>query len=71
MPQLPHKVPSRLIIYAKDVQNITGRRPRTARRLLEKIRIYYKKPPGSFITIKEFSEYTGIGVEEIRPFLVG
>ena len=71
MPQLPHKVPSRLIIYAKDIQNITGRRPRTARRLLAQIRHRYKKTAGSFVTIKEFSEFTGIPEEEIQPYLFG
>jgi hypothetical protein len=71
MPLLTHKVPLRLVIYAKDIQNITGRKPCTARRLLAQIRLHYKKPAGAFITIKEFSEYTGIGEEELRPYLPG
>jgi hypothetical protein len=32
------KIPLRLVIYPKDVENITGRRDRTARKLLQKIR---------------------------------
>jgi hypothetical protein len=60
IPDLPQKIPSRIAIYAKDVQNITGRKPRTARRILSQIRLRYNKLPSDYVTVKEFCAFTGI-----------
>lgn len=62
-------LPTRLVIYPKDVENITGRRGRTTRRLLQKIRDALGKQPHEFITIQEFSLFTGINEELIKDFL--
>lgn len=69
MPDLPQKIPSRIAIYAKDVQNITGRKPRTARRILSQIRRRYNKLPNEFVTAKEFCAFTGIKEDEVLPYL--
>ena len=69
MPLLPQIIPKRIVIYAKDVSNITGRRPRTARKLLAQIREKYKKKEGEFITIFEFCEFTGLKEENVKSFL--
>ncbi len=63
-------IPNRIVIYAKDVMNITGRKERAARHLLAQIRKKYKKKKGSFITTKEFCEFTGIEEELIRSFMI-
>lgn len=63
-------IPHRIIIYAKDVQNITGRRPRTCYTILEKIRKYYNKRKDAPVTIKEFSEFMTISEELIKDFLI-
>ncbi|CAN5619126.1 hypothetical protein BH10BAC3_BH10BAC3_31940 [soil metagenome] len=70
MPQLPQKIPPRIAIYAKDVQNITGRKPRTARRILSQIRRRYNKLPNEFVTVKEFCAFTGFKEEEIQRYLL-
>ena len=62
-------VPNRIVIYAKDVINITGRKERTARKLLAQIRKKYQKKQEEFITVYEFCEYTGIKEERVLPFL--
>ena len=62
-------MPSRITIYTKDVMNITGRRERTARKLLAKIRKHYNKPKGTFISAEEFCLYTGLKEEKIIVFL--
>jgi hypothetical protein len=36
-------IPNRIVIYAKDIKNITGRKERAARKLIAKIRKKYKK----------------------------
>jgi len=70
MPTLPQKIPPRIVIYAKDIQNITGRRERTARRILSQIRTHYRKKPNEFVTVKEFCEFTGIEVTEVSKYLL-
>lgn len=62
-------IPLRVVIYTRDVENITGLRDRTARQLMQKIRNALGKSKDEFITIKEFSLFTGIDEELIKDFL--
>ena len=62
-------IPTRVVLYPKDVENITGRRGSTARRLIQKIREALGKSKDEFITIKEFSYFTGIEEDLIKDFL--
>jgi hypothetical protein len=50
----------RACIYPKDIQRITGRSERYGRKLLNDIKCFLDKEPHQFITINEFSEYSGI-----------
>lgn len=59
----------RTVIYAKDVSNMTGLSPRSAWNLLSKIKKKYRKKKGQFVTVKEYSEFTGIDEESIMPYL--
>ena len=63
------KDPARIIIYAKDIERITGRRPRTCYTILQKIRIYYNKKKNDFVTAKEFCAFLNIDEELIKDFL--
>ena len=69
MNTLPNRIPPRVVLYPKDVENITGRRGRTARKLLQKIREALGKSKDEFITIKEFCLFTGIEEELVKDFL--
>lgn len=62
-------LPTRIVIYPKDVENITGRRGRTTRKLLQKIREALGKKPHEFVTIKEFCLFTGISEDLVKDFL--
>jgi hypothetical protein len=62
-------VPTRVVIYVKDVSNITGLGPRAARKLLSKIRKQLNKPRAAFITIEEFASFTGIKEDLVRSSL--
>ena len=62
-------VPHRVVIYAKDVCNITGLRPRAARKLLRLLRQKLGKEPTAFITVQDFSGFTGIAAEVVQTFL--
>jgi len=66
---MQEKIPVRIVIYAKDVMNITGRKERTAWKMLAQIRKKYKKQKGQFITVEEFCNYTGINEEKVKDFL--
>jgi len=63
-------VPKRIIIYPKDVQNITGKKDKTARRLINKIKQQLCKPEDGLVTVKEFCQFTGIAEVEVQRFLI-
>jgi hypothetical protein len=63
-------LPNRIVVYAKDIMNITGRRERAARKLLASIRRRYKKRRGTFVSIEEFCTYTGLKAEHVSAFLI-
>jgi hypothetical protein len=67
---MQQKIPTRICIYAKDVINLTGRKPRAAWKLLARIKRKYNKGKGQFITIREFAEFTGISMEDVQNGLV-
>ena len=69
MANQPFKVPDRVTMFTRDVQNITGVKERTARQLLQRIREANNKRIGEYVTIVEFCEYTGIDESLVRDFL--
>jgi hypothetical protein len=60
---------TRLCIYPKDVQRITGKSERYGRMLLQKIKSYYRKEEHQFITVEEFCQYTGIKKEDAIQYI--
>ena len=70
MPVMTHKMPRRIVIYAKDVENMTGRKSRASRMLLQRIREKLGKERDAFVTVKEFCLFTGIAEEEVVKFLL-
>jgi hypothetical protein len=64
------KIPPRIIIYTRDIENITGRKRRTAHAIMQKIKAYFGKEDCSFITISEFCYFMKIEEELVREFLV-
>ncbi|HEV7332734.1 MAG TPA: hypothetical protein VGN63_16970 [Flavisolibacter sp.] len=65
-----HPIPNRVVIYPKDVCNITGLRKRAAGKLLAAIRQKLGKHPSAFVTVQEFAAHTGISEETLTIFLV-
>ncbi len=60
----------RVVVYPKDVQRITGRSERFGRQLIREIKEKLNKRPNQFVTVTEFSEHSGIGIEEVKKGLV-
>lgn len=59
----------RVCVYPKDVQRITGKSERYGRMLLKKIKTKLSKEEHQFISIEEFSQYTGLKIEVIRSYI--
>ncbi|MEI3800373.1 hypothetical protein SAMN05660461_5317 [Chitinophaga ginsengisegetis] len=70
MPNSQGLIPKRMVIYARDIENITGRSERTARLMLQRIRETFGKNQGQFISVSEFCQYTGLKEEEVNRFLL-
>lgn len=59
----------RCVIYPKDIQVITGRSERYCHSLIKKIKKYYGKGEHQFITQEEFSDFSGIPVEQVSKYI--
>jgi hypothetical protein len=62
--------PIRACIYPKDIMRMTGKSERYARKILNQIKKELKKDVHQFITVAEFSAYTGIDVSTIEKYLI-
>lgn len=60
---------TRIVIYPKDVQAITGKADRAARRMLQCIRKENGKGPTDLVSLEEFCRYTGLREEEVQELL--
>lgn len=60
----------RVCIYPKDIMRITGKSERYSRRLLARIKKQLNKSSHQFLTLDEFSEFTGIDISTIEQNLV-
>ena len=62
-------LPTRVCIYPKDIQRITGKSERYGRILINIIRKAYSKKSHQFVTVQEFCAYSGIGEELVKQQL--
>ncbi len=60
----------RAVIYPKDIQRITGRSERFGRQIIKEIKEKLNKTSHQFVTLAEFSDYTGISLEDVKNGLV-
>ncbi|MGN7720243.1 hypothetical protein [Chitinophaga sp. 22620] len=63
------KLSRKVVITTKDVQLILGKSARSARDLLQKVKMALDKKPGQYVTVAEFCEFVGITEAEVREFL--
>jgi hypothetical protein len=52
-----------------EVAQIIGKTHRTAQRLIRKIRHHEGKTRQHYVTVRDFSNYTGIPEEEVRKLM--
>ncbi|WP_316928492.1 hypothetical protein [Kaistella palustris] len=60
---------TRLCIYPKDIQRITGKSERYSRSLLQSIKKTLQKPDHQVVTVEEFALYMGIPYEAVQQFI--
>ncbi len=58
-------------MYPKDVQRIMGKTYTQARLYLIKIKKHLNKQDHQFVSVKEFSDYSGLPLEEVERCIVG
>lgn len=60
---------TRLCIYPKDIQRITGKSERYSRNLLHSIKKSLQKTDHQVLTVEEFALYMGIPYEAVQHFI--
>ena len=61
---------TRLIIYPKDIQRITGKSERWSRMLMQKVMEKFKKEEHQAVSVEEFCIYFGLKMEQVLPLLI-
>jgi hypothetical protein len=67
---MSNKIPNRVVVYPKDVQNITGLKESTCRKIISELKKKLGKSKNEFITIDEFCESKGIDKNIVLTFLI-
>lgn len=62
---------TRACLYISDIQRITGKSYRTARKLNATIKKQLNKERHQFISVEDFCAYTGLSQQEVIPFIRG
>lgn len=60
---------TRIIIYPKDVQRITGKSERYGRKILNKIKAKLGKEKHQLVSLTELCEHLGISEIEVAKYL--
>jgi hypothetical protein len=61
--------PTRLVLYAKDLMQITGKSRTAVWRIQKMIRERSGKKDCSFVTVEDFCEFTGLSEEKVRALI--
>jgi hypothetical protein len=61
---------TRVVVYPKDVSRITGKSERYGRKLLKTIKETNEKGDPQFVSLEEFSDYTGLPVELVKEHII-
>jgi hypothetical protein len=59
----------RLCIYPNDIALIKGISPRQSRNEFNDVKVFFKKEKHQSLTLKEYSEYSGLSLEEVEKYI--
>ncbi len=60
----------RIGIYAKDIQILTGKSERYARKIIAQVRKFYSKRKDQIVSINEFCGYMDLNEQEVRKAII-
>lgn len=60
---------NRLVIFAKDIQRITGRGAAYAQRELRKIKKKLGRAKHQFVTWREYADYKGLNPDDLQKYM--
>ena len=63
------KMPGRMFLRLRDIQNLTGMTYRTAIRIAKRIRAAYNKADHHPLTIDDYCNYFGVKEEKVREYI--
>ena len=63
-------MPTRIVIYAKDIMTITGRGESSARRMMAEIKKKFDRLNRGGISIDDFCSFTGFTHETVKANLI-
>jgi hypothetical protein len=63
-------IEKRICIYAKDIQLLTGKSERYARKVVAEVRQHYSKSKSQLLTIKEFCDFMHLDEQEVKKAIV-
>jgi glucose-6-phosphate-specific signal transduction histidine kinase len=58
-----------VVIYPKEVQQLTGNGYEASKRLLQRIRARFGKDARAYVSVREFCQYTGLAEQEVSAAL--
>ena len=59
----------RVVIYPKDIMQITGKSERYSREILRKIKDLHKKQKHQLVSLQEFCDFIGLNTDEVEQKL--
>jgi hypothetical protein len=65
---MARKVPDRMVVYIRDIRNITGKSRSSAQRMLQHVRIEHNKLPRELVSIQEFCATYGLNFEDVKDY---
>ena len=60
----------RLCIYPSDIALIRGISTRQSRNIYNDVKVFFKKEKHHSVSMKEFSVYSGLSLEEVEKYIV-
>ncbi len=60
---------AKVVIYPKDVANITGKTYRSSWVLLNKVKAHYQKGKHQVVSVQELCDYLGLSPEDIATHI--
>ncbi len=60
----------RICIYPKDVQLLTGKSERSARKIIARLKLIHSKNKHQLVSVKEFCDYIGLEEMEVKKLLI-